>query len=195
MEERVPQSLLDPGTQSRVVRQVSLARAALFWEQLWPALWLPATILGAFLALSLLDVLPRLPSWAHVAALAIFGVAFVTAVWRALVALTLPDEADARRRLEVASDLTHRPLSGIDDRLALGATDPVSRALWEAHRRRLALAKHADAARHAHALDRHRDDDRHHQQRGQHLHEREARACAGIRRRTERQPRSLPSAS
>ncbi len=138
MEERNQPSLLDPGTQQRVARQVAMARAALFWERLWPALWLPSAVLGAFLALSLLDILPQLPPWAHAAVLTIFAIALVTAIWRAFASLDLPEEAAGRRRLEVASELTHRPLSGIDDQLALGSGDPVSRALWEAHRRRLA---------------------------------------------------------
>lgn len=138
MEDSIQPGLLDAGTRTRVARQMGMARAALFWERLWPSLWLPGAIFCAFVALSLIDILPRLPSWAHAAALAVFALAFLVAAWRALSSLALPDETAARRRLELASDLTHRPLSGIRDQLALGANDPVSRALWEAHRRRLA---------------------------------------------------------
>jgi uncharacterized protein (TIGR02302 family) len=129
--------LLDAPARNRLDRKIALARGALFWERLWPALWLPGLVIGAFLTLALLDILPLLPFWAHAGLLGLFAAALLVAVWRGLSPVAMPDDLSGRRRLEIASGLSHRPLSGIDDSLALGAEDPVSRALWEVHRRRL----------------------------------------------------------
>ncbi|MGL1590428.1 DUF4175 family protein, partial [Vibrio parahaemolyticus] len=43
------------------------------------------------------------------------------------------------RRVEQASGLEHRPLTGLEDQLA-DNPDPAARALWAAHQRRLAAA-------------------------------------------------------
>ncbi len=47
-----------------------------------------------------------------------------------------PRPADAEARLDTT--LPGRPLATLADRLAVGAEDPASRAVWEAHRRRMA---------------------------------------------------------
>ena len=52
----------------------------------------------------------------------------------------LPDRDAARRRIETASGLAHRPLAALEDRLAGGAGDPETAALWQAHRARMAAA-------------------------------------------------------
>ncbi len=117
--------------------RLRLARAALLWERAWPALWPAVGIAGAFLAVALLDVLPALPFWAHAGVLAAFAVAEAAALRRAWPAFRPPPEKAARRRLERASGLDHRPLELLDDRLAVGAGDAVSEALWRAHRARV----------------------------------------------------------
>lgn len=118
-------------------RRLLLARAALLWERVWPALFPALAILGAFLVLALGDFLPALGGWGHAAALAALGAAFVYALWRAIRLWRLPDVAAGRRRLEEASGLPHRPLTALADRLPPGA-DPDQRALWEVHRSRMA---------------------------------------------------------
>ena len=118
-------------------RKVALARAALWWEATWRALWPVAAITGLFVAVALLDVLPRLPGWLHALVLLGFVAALAAAAWRAVRALVLPGPAAGRRRLEQASELQHRPLLALDDELATGAQDWASAALWRAHRRRL----------------------------------------------------------
>ena len=120
---------------------VALARVVVSWERLWPALWPAAGMAGAFAGLALLDVLPLLPEWAH-------GIFLVGAVallaWlvrRAFAAAARAGAAAGRARIERDSGLVHRPLTAIDDRMATGADDAASRALWEAH-----LAQAAEAA-------------------------------------------------
>ena len=85
-------------------RRLSLARGALFWERLWPALWPVFGVAGGFLALALLDILPQLPGWLHAGVLLGVVVAFGIVLWRAVKALLgLPPKDAARRRLEVDS--------------------------------------------------------------------------------------------
>ena len=122
-----------PITRSRL----RLVRLGLFWEQAWPALWPAVGLAGLFLALALLDVLPLLDGYLHIAALTVLGAGFLFLLWRGLRGLRLPDEATARRRLEIVNELAHRPLSTLEDQLAGGRTDPGAAQLWELHRRRL----------------------------------------------------------
>jgi uncharacterized protein (TIGR02302 family) len=124
-----------PGLEGRL----RLARAAIFWERVWPSCWPLLALLGAFLVLAGLDVLPLLPGWAHLAVLVALAAALVwfgVAVFRGLAA---PAREGARRRIEQASGVPHRPLTALEDRLAPGA-DSASVALWEAHRERMLRA-------------------------------------------------------
>ncbi len=120
--------------------KLRLARLALTWERLWPAAWPAVGTAGLFLALALLDILPHLPAWLHVAVLAAFLGALGYFVWRGARAFAVPARDDARRRLETASGLEHRPLAVLEDQLATGAEDPQSSALWQLHRKRMAEA-------------------------------------------------------
>ncbi|MGC2411116.1 MAG: DUF4175 family protein, partial [Stellaceae bacterium] len=60
--------------------RLRLARAALFWERVWPAAWPALCVLGILAVLALLDVLPQLPGWAHAGVLVLFAIAFAGAV-------------------------------------------------------------------------------------------------------------------
>jgi uncharacterized protein (TIGR02302 family) len=122
---------------------LSLARAVVFGERLAGALWPAAVVIRLFLALALLDLLPRLPNVVHGLVLVAFAMALAVALVRGLPALHPVDRQAARRRLEQDSALDHRPLAALEDRLAAGAHDPVARALWDRHRIRM-----AEAARH-----------------------------------------------
>ncbi|NKC33938.1 TIGR02302 family protein [Falsiroseomonas selenitidurans] len=111
-----------------------LARLALGWELLWPALWPPLGVLGLFLLLALLGLPLLLPPWARglLALGFLAGIGFAT--WRGFRGLHVPGRDEADRRLEAASGLSHRPLAALADRPA--GHDPMALALWEAHRRR-----------------------------------------------------------
>ncbi len=117
-----------------------LARLALTWERLWPALWPAAGTVGLFLALALLDVMPYLPVGVHLLILAAFLGAFGYFAWRGARDFAAPARRDARRRLETASGLEHRPLAVLEDTLAAGGEDVDSAALWQLHRKRMAEA-------------------------------------------------------
>lgn len=115
-----------------------LAWLALFWEAAWPALWPSVGVAGLFLSLALLDVLPSLGFALHLAALVLFLGVFLFLTVRNLRRLRLPEGRAALRRLETASGLGHRPLSGLQDTLGSNPKDPMAQALWQAHQARLA---------------------------------------------------------
>ncbi len=112
-----------------------VARLILFIERLWPALWPPLALVGLFLALAFLGLPTMLQPWLHIALLAAFGVLFLWLLARAIFRLRWPDRRQGQRRLEHDNDLTHRPLEGLEDRLARDA--PVARVLWRRQREKL----------------------------------------------------------
>jgi uncharacterized protein (TIGR02302 family) len=118
-------------------QRLRVARAALLWERLWPAL-MPATALGGlFLALALSDLLPDLDGYLHAGLLAGFALAFLGLLYRGLRGFVWPSEAAARRRIELSSRLAHRPLEALQDSLVGGRGDPTATRLWDLHRQRL----------------------------------------------------------
>ncbi len=125
------------GAPRRTAALLVLARAALWWERLWPAVWPPLGVAGLFLGLALLDVLPLLPGSLHGLTLLALIAGFAVLAWRGISRLHAPSVALARRRLELDSALDHRPLSGLDDTLIAGASDRGSAGLWALHQRRL----------------------------------------------------------
>jgi len=127
-----------PPALPKLKRRLGLAAIALFWERLLPALWPLGAALGVFLALALFDIPARLPNSLRWLLLATMVVALVGAAYDAARRFRLPDRDAARRRIETASGLTHRPLTALEDTLASGAGDEATRVLWEAHRARMA---------------------------------------------------------
>jgi len=128
-----------------LLRRLLLARAALFWEGLWPGLLPAAMVAAVFLILAGFDVWRFVPVWLHWLALAGFAGAGGGALWYGLRALRWPGEGEATRRLERVNRLDHRPLEAAADRLSPEQQDPIARALWTLHRRhallRLAAAR------------------------------------------------------
>ncbi len=120
----------------RLAARRALARQALLFEQLWPAIWPAVGVAGAFLCAALLDLPPLLPPWLHIALLVGTGAAILGLLARGLWRIRLPDDAAADRRLERESGLAHRPLATLTDRPA--QPDPVGDALWHAHLSRIA---------------------------------------------------------
>lgn len=117
-----------------LARRRRLARLALGWERLWPALWPPLGVFGLFLLVALLGLPLLLPPLARPLLTLGFLAAIGFAAWRGFRGLSIPRATEADRRLEAASGLAHRPLAALSDRPA--GQDPMALALWEAHRRR-----------------------------------------------------------
>jgi len=116
--------------------RLRLARGALLWERVWPACWPALAVLGVFLVTGLFDLLPILPGLLHVALLLSLGAAFVISLAAALHRIVVPDRFAARRRIEQASGLQHRPLQALADRPS-GPLDSQATGLWQAHLRRM----------------------------------------------------------
>jgi uncharacterized protein (TIGR02302 family) len=123
----------------RLDRLVRLARAALWWERAWPAIWLPLAVLLLFLTLSWLGLWLDLTPRSRQIGLALFALAALLSLWPAL-RLTWPSRGAALDRLDRDAGLPHGPARAIEDTLALGHGDPGSRALWELHRKRAQAA-------------------------------------------------------
>src|ERR1700761_6321462 len=89
----------------RLAGHRALARVAILFERIWPALWPPLGILGLFVCAALLD-LPRLlsPRW-HIALLVATALLVVGLLYRGLRGVAAPDDIAADRRLELASGL------------------------------------------------------------------------------------------
>ncbi len=115
----------------RLAGRRALARIAILFERVWPALWPPLGIAGLFVCAALLDLPSYLPPAWHLALLVGTAAAIVTMLVRGLWSVRTPDDAAADRRLERASGLQHRPLAVLTDRPA--QHDPAGVALWQAH--------------------------------------------------------------
>jgi uncharacterized protein (TIGR02302 family) len=120
-----------PNPLRRLAGRRFLARAAILFEAIWPALCAPLALIGVFVCAALLNLPPLLPSTLHVALLALILLAVVGLLFRGFRNIRLPDDRAADRRLEMRSGLIHRPLSVLTDKPA--TADAVGLALWQAH--------------------------------------------------------------
>jgi uncharacterized protein (TIGR02302 family) len=115
----------------RLAGRRALAWLAILFECLWPALWPPLGIAGAFVCLALLNETRVLPPLGQTALLGAAALAIVVLLARGLARLRLPERDAVDRRLERASGLAHRPLAALADRPAAG--DETAQAVWRAH--------------------------------------------------------------
>ena len=120
-----------PALLRRLTGRRALARLAILFERVWPALWPPLGIAGLFVCAALLDIPRLLPPGLHLALLAATGLVVVGLLVRGLGGIAAPDDAAADRRLERASGLSHRPLAVLTDRPA--HPDTAGLTLWQAH--------------------------------------------------------------
>src|SRR5215471_16874787 len=126
-----------PAPPASLKRRLGLAAGAVLWERLWPALWPSFAVIAAFVILALFDLPSRLPSALHWTLLAILVALLAAALFDAARRFHLPGLEAARRRIETASGLRHRPLTALQDKLAGGSSDPATVALWQAHQARM----------------------------------------------------------
>lgn len=119
----------------RLTGRRTLARTAILVERIWPALWPALGVAGLFVLVALLDLPRLLPPWWHIGLLIVTGLLVVGLLVHGLWDIAAPDDKAADRRLELASGLSHRPLSVLTDRPSRGALGPdtASITLWHAH--------------------------------------------------------------
>lgn len=123
----------------RLDRTLRWARLTLLWESLWPLLAAIATVLGFFLAFSWLGLWLWLPPLGRAIGLGIFAILTLAAAFP-LVWVRWPSETEGLRRLDRNSGLRHRPATAVADEMAVTQSDPMSAALWQAHRERAEIA-------------------------------------------------------
>lgn len=112
---------------------LSIERAV---ARLWPFV----TGLLVCFAVALSGLVPSFGFFAHLGVLCLMALMLLALLLHGLRGFRLPTLWQARRRVERASALDHRPLTAFEDALASGDQDPTSRALWEAHQKRLAAS-------------------------------------------------------
>lgn len=130
----------DSSLLARLGRWRRLAWLVLLVERVWPVIVPPLCIAGLFVAAALFDILPMLPAWLHLAVLVVTVAVIVGLLARGVWRLRLPDSEAAARRLERDSHWPHRPLDALMDRPVGGADQPLTQALWRAHRARVVAA-------------------------------------------------------
>ena len=125
----------DPGELIALLRRLAgrrtVARLVILFERVWPAVWPPLGVIGAFAVIALLDLPALLPPLLHLAVLLGAAIATFILLVRGLRAVRLPDDGAADRRLEQSSGLRHRPLGVLMDRPA--RHDTVGAAIWQVH--------------------------------------------------------------
>lgn len=125
-----------PDARSLIERAVTRARLALLWEEAWPRLAAAGAVAVLFLALSWFGLWDELPPIGRMIGVLVFAAAFVAPLVP-LARSMVPDRKAALGRIDRASGVSHRPATSLDDRLASAAgEDPMTRALWAAHRER-----------------------------------------------------------
>lgn len=121
-----------------VRRKLALTRLSLVWERLWPVFIAPLCLAGLYVTLALVNlwqVVPGLAHWAAVIATVAGSVGFFITGLRKV---RWPTQAQALRRMETGSQLTHRPLTGLMDACAgLAGNRGADSALWAQHQKRL----------------------------------------------------------
>jgi uncharacterized protein (TIGR02302 family) len=120
-------------------RKVRLSTLALVFERLWPRLWLLIGLGVVFAVLSFADIWVHLDNLLHQIVLGVFGLLALAGLLYA-ARIPWPTRDEAIRRIERRSGVSHRPATSYEDKLSGGASNPATRALWQAHRERLARA-------------------------------------------------------
>ncbi|MCB1390768.1 MAG: DUF4175 family protein [Rhodobacteraceae bacterium] len=129
-----------------VARALFLTRAGIVVERVLRAVWLPASLALIAAALWAFDLHARLPGDAALWVAGAFALGIVATLALGLWRFHWPSRGEAMARLD--RTLKGRPLAALTDTQALGAGDPASAALWQAHRMRMqAQAANARAVR------------------------------------------------
>jgi len=111
--------------------QLTFAQLIVWSENILKIFVRPLAFLVIFIALAWLGVFSVLPPWVHLVALAGFVLFFFDACGKAHIHWKPISPSIARRRVEEASGLRHRPLDVITDRPA--TLDEEQWALWQVH--------------------------------------------------------------
>jgi len=118
-------------------RKTALAKAVLFLEAAWSAIFPAVMVCGLALLVTLLGLFSIVPRAVHIGLIIAFALALVWSL-RPVLSLRWPSDDEALRHLETTAGVPHRPASSYWDTLNQPDATPVQRALWQAHKARLA---------------------------------------------------------
>ncbi len=129
---------------ARLIATIRRTRAGMVVESLLRAFWPLGSLVAAawsVIAFGLPELLTRAQM---IGVIAVFGLAAIWLAWRGCRAFAWPTVRAARDRVDAT--LPGHPLAALEDGQALGAGDPGARAVWIAHRARMArVAENARA--------------------------------------------------
>ncbi|MEL6377980.1 MAG: TIGR02302 family protein, partial [Pseudomonadota bacterium] len=111
-------------------------RGVILAEGLLPKLLPTVIVLAIFAMASWLGWFRSVPDWARLASLAVFAMAGAGSL-AFLRGLKVPTDQQVDARIERENELLHRPITAQDDALA-DDRDPMARALWQLHKKRMA---------------------------------------------------------
>jgi uncharacterized protein (TIGR02302 family) len=112
------------------------ARRALLVERVWPPLVFTLAVSILFLAASWAGAWQFAPRTVRIGGVILFALGLGAAL-SPLMRLRRPAVRDVLARLDRDAKVSHRPASSLTDSLANDQGDPVTQALWAAHRARL----------------------------------------------------------
>jgi uncharacterized protein (TIGR02302 family) len=131
-----PTARANQRSETRFHRKLALSRWAVWFERVWPRLWLFFGVAATFLLVTLTGLWIAIEEPAHWAGLAIFGVAALATLIYAFLA-EFPSREEGIRYLEHHSGVAHRPASTFEDTLSGVPEDSVTGGIWKAHKERL----------------------------------------------------------
>jgi uncharacterized protein (TIGR02302 family) len=134
-----PPGTPDPELTRAFARKVTLSTWALFFERLWPRLWVLIGVVALFAGVSLSGLWTSVSPLTHKAVFAAFTIAAIAAAVYAARA-PWPGRDEAVRRIERRSGVAHRPASSYEDTLSSQSGNAATNVLWQAHRERLKRA-------------------------------------------------------
>ena len=111
------------------------ARLGLFWERLWQASFWPTMVSGVVVFAALSGLLGSLPGYIRFVLLGLAVVVLLVSL-KQLIKLRWPSQAEALRRLEKQSGLSHRPVTAWHDDLSDHGGDAQTQIIWQAHKKR-----------------------------------------------------------
>lgn len=112
----------------------------LAWEKLWPLL------VPAFMVACVYLIFSWVGGWRYLdtdetqtalwISRVLFGLVFIASLWP-LRLFIRPQSEEITRRIEVKSNLEHRPITAQSDEMAMGENDDFAQALWREHKTRM----------------------------------------------------------
>ena len=123
----------------RLARRIAVSRRVaklvLASESLAPKLLVPLCVIALYVAAAWFGLFRTIPPVLVKPVAGLFGLALLWSL-KGLLSFSWPTDADANRRIEIRSGLSHRAISALNDRPA--ASSGFADALWHEHVKRLA---------------------------------------------------------